>query len=266
MPDSGVYGGPGRLPKLRGRGAGAKNEPQMAPSKVSQRPPLRAPATFFDFAQSCTPTSFTNASTVISGDGVRVDHILVSGSVSVQNGSAVSWPDFVRPNIGADYHPVAMHVYPPVESCCSHFRRRRVQYSRAATHDSERVKQFQDLVDNISRPSFVVEPTLHGWLLQEAVRDAAVEAFGPPPLRTAKQSDVDAYGMELIAIRRHELSRAHYAGRLMKRPAAKATSTAWARRNHVLKRRPTMEFIQPRVYQLRLRSELRAKGVAGRSC
>ena len=192
---------------------------------------------------------------------MRVDHILVSNSVNVQSGSSKSWPDFARPNRGADHHPIALQVFPPIRSCSTHFRRRTVQYNRAATQEPERAQRFQELVDNISRPHYAVEPTTHGWLLKEAVRHVAVEAFGPPLQRTTKQSYVDSHGMQLIARRRRELSRAHYAGILMKRAAAKATFIAWARRRSVLKRRSTLEFVQPWVLQMRVQSMIRAKSL-----
>ena len=82
-------------------------------------------------------------------------------------------------------------------------------------------------------------------MLEEAVRDAAVTAFGPPPKRVPKQPYVDTAAVALIEQGRHELSRAHFAGRMIKWSPVKATFSAWAFRKRILKRRSTFEFVQP---------------------
>ena len=132
-------------------------------------------------------------------------------------------------------------------------------YNRSATRDPDCMHHFRQLVREIPRPLYNVEHSSHGWLLEERVRGAAVIAFGPPPARVPKQPYVDADAMQLIGEQRVALSRAHFAGRLIKWSAAKATFSAWAFRKKVLKRRSTLEFIQPWVLQLRVRSVMRAR-------
>ena len=58
----------------------------------------------------CAVTSFSNASNAVKGEGLRVDHVLLGKSMQVKSGSAVTWPDFVRPNVGVDHFPVAVRV------------------------------------------------------------------------------------------------------------------------------------------------------------
>ena len=89
---------------------------------------------------------------------------------------------------------------------------------------------FWQLVREIPRPLYNVEHSSHGWLLDEGVRGVAVMAFGPPPARVPKQTYVDADAMQLIGEQRAALSRAHFAGRLIKWSAANDTFSAWALR------------------------------------
>ena len=210
------------------------------------------PATFSQFARygaECLSTSFGKAACIEKETGKRVDHIGVSGNCSVTQGSANAWPSFVLPHKARD--PTVLLSKPAMKPFTDHFRRRRARYDRNGTKDPAKREHFCQLVDNIPRPHYRVEPSSHAWLVDIAIENAAIEAFGEPTAKRPRQSYVTPETMKVIGERRDALSGAHFAGKILKQNMLKVTFKTWAANKRPWRFHSVFGYNRPWVLKLR---------------
>ena len=74
------------------------------------------PALYSDYSSTCVSTSFPKTSKAVHAEGVRVDYVLLSSEVTVKEGSANTWSNFVMPHLHKDHHPVCLQIFPKLNA------------------------------------------------------------------------------------------------------------------------------------------------------
>ena len=83
------------------------------------------------------------------------------------------------PHDGEDHAPTVARIALPPEAAECLVKRRVAEYDRNGWRDLGKAAVFCHLITQIVSPPCNMEPSSHDFILNESVKGAAVEAFGP---------------------------------------------------------------------------------------
>ena len=221
------------------------------------------PSTFDAFAELPVSTSFPN-SKCVRAVGKRIDFVGGGSTVGAIERSAEVWEDFQMPHKHRDHLPAAVNITVKLKARTMHFKRRTAMYNRRATNDPAKCAHFRDMIAHIPSPRFRVEPTSHTFMLDQAINQAAVAAFGEPEKAMPRQSYVNANTLQLIKARKKAMRQAAYAGRLIRLATAKEVFARWSGSSKRKSRHCVFGFVRSWVFEQRLRQSAAAGSLHGR--
>lgn len=137
---------------------------------------------------------------VARGSNTMDDYILLSNDIMCEPASYHVDESYDTANKSDDHLPVIAEVQVLPNFSKSFARRRVVSYDRKGYRDPAKVAYFNSLLSCAHSIPFEVDPTSHCFIVQEAIRRAAEQAF-PKPQHTERNDVIGAEAFGLICQR-----------------------------------------------------------------
>ena len=175
-------------------------------------------------APNADQTTFLNSE---GNSWSQIDFVVCARTMHITVGTVQAWKDVDVGHRRTDHVPTALMLSFPPDVSPPEYPARCAEYNRDRVHDLHAQSVFAAILEQAPPVPFAIEPSTHCHVLEEYIRQAALEAFGPP-IRQPKQPYVTASTLECIQTKSRKMRRCNAAGRRLQTAATYCTFRAWA--------------------------------------